>query len=122
MRRHRGFALLTVLWLMTTAAIVVLAAVLSARDGVDMAANRVRSERAVWYVNGCLDRARALLDAALAGARRDGRDVPVWRRLDLYMPRAGVGCRLDLRTAGSRIDVNTAARDVLERLLERLHP
>jgi len=69
MRRHRrGYALLAVLWVLTFAAELGAGMRLSARDGALAVENRVRLTRAAWTAEGCVERARAAIDAALAQA------------------------------------------------------
>jgi len=117
--RRSGFALLTVLWLIAAASAIALAGSLVARDGVGIASNRIRSERARWLAAGCLDRARAAADLALANAKREGTTLVMWRRLDRNVLESPLvtaqPCRIDVSAAGSRLDVNAADASLLAR-------
>ena len=110
---RRGFALITVLWIMAAAAVVSMALQTTARASVSSAANRVDLERAMWRAMDCLERARAVANDALLEAARDQSTPRVWRSLDRIAsgaPLMRVGdCEAQLIAAGSRLDVNAAS-------------
>lgn len=114
---HRGFALLTVLWVMVGLATLGVAASLAAREAVATARNRLTLSRAFWNAEDCLARLQAALAEAMegAGTRQDPRAA--WSRIDAAAESssllAGVACDVTLRAAGSTVDANTADRDQL---------
>src|SRR4051812_48732156 len=102
---RRAFALLTVLCVVSAAAVVALAATLAGRDAAGAALNRVNAARAFWRAHDCAARARAAIDAEL----RDGDDADAlrrWRVLDHLVVVGGEGCDIRLEAAGTRLDVN----------------
>ncbi len=113
MRRRGGFALLAVLWVLVGLSALALGTALVAREAVSAAGNRLALERARWRAEGCLERARAAIDAALTGGARDpaGRLV-TWTTLgvsDTASPLVtSAGCDISLRAAGTAVDVNAA--------------
>jgi general secretion pathway protein K len=118
---RRGFALLTVLWIMAAAAVVAMAMQTTARASVSSATNRVDLERAMWRAMDCLERDRAVIDDALAEASRTHTTRSTWRALDLVVAEApllrGENCQARLLAAGSRLDVNAASDLQLRRVL-----
>ena len=124
--RRPGFVLLAVLWVMVGVSALGLALALSARNSIRGAENRRSSEIAAWKAEGCAERARVVIAAALDGAY-DGRSASVlgqqdlargeWRTLDRVVaespPMMSSGCMVVLRAAGSAIDVNTASEELL---------
>lgn len=118
--RRRGFALIAVLWAVVGIAALALAAELAARDAAAAARNRLAATRARWRAEGCLERARSGIDAALG---REGPDAVVpgaWAALDHLVPdlplvRSG-GCVLQVVPAGAVLDVNSADGEKLRRL------
>jgi general secretion pathway protein K len=119
--RRKGFALMTVLWVMVAASLVALAGSLAARDEVDAAANRVDAERAMWRANDCLERQRDAIDAILADAKRRGSTLEAWRRLDRATGLTQLDdCDVRLEAAGSRLDVNDASAEQLRTLFRSL--
>ncbi len=120
--RRSGFALLTVLCVMTIASSIALAATLVGRDAFTAERNRIQLERAWWRAAGCAARARAALDAELsAGALVPGGQTRTWRSLDQAIAGAPVlaaaGCTVSLEAAGTRLDVNAATPEQIERAL-----
>jgi type II secretory pathway component PulK len=103
-----------------------LALALSARNAIRSAENRRSSEIAAWKAEGCAERARVVIAAALGG-EYDGRWSDVsqpsgpsrggWRTLDRVVAESPLmlssGCSVTLRAAGSAIDVNTASEELL---------
>src|SRR6476661_9459818 len=105
MRRHRrGYALLAVLWVLTFAAELGAGMRLSARDGALAVENRVRLTRAAWTAEGCVERARAAIDAAL---QNDSTAGVAWLALDSVVVASPLssGCDLVMRPSGSRLSV-----------------
>jgi type II secretory pathway component PulK len=110
-----------------------LALTLSARNAIRSAENRRSSEIAAWKAEGCAERARVVIAAAL-GRASDGGAVDVvarrdptrvgWRALDQVVAGSPLmessGCTITLRAAGSAIDVNTASEELLHNSLEAL--
>jgi DNA uptake protein ComE-like DNA-binding protein len=110
--------MITVLWVIVVATVVATAAVLSGRHTVYAARNRIALDRAYWLASGCAARAHAAIDARLMEARSFEEAAVVWRTLDhLVLPvSASNACTISLEAAGTRLDVNGASRDMLERL------
>lgn len=126
--RRRGFALLAVLWVMVGLAALALAARLAARDALAAATYRVTATAARWRAEGCAERARAVIDAAL-GRREAEETVPgAWAALDdvlassstVTLPLRGAACDIELTPAGVALDVNSADADMLRRLVRAL--
>jgi type II secretory pathway component PulK len=132
---RRGFVLLAVLWVMVGVSALGLALALSARNAIRGAENRRASEIAAWRAEGCAERARAVIAAALSGAH-DVRSMNVaapsspplggWRTLDQVVADSPLmrssGCAVTLRAAGSAIDVNAASEELLHDFLTALIP
>jgi type II secretory pathway component PulK len=119
---RRGFALITVLCVMSIASAVALAATLLGRDAFAAERNRIHLERALWRSVGCAARARASLDESLtAAALLPGGLTRTWRGLDGAMDAAPLvaagGCALTLEAAGAKLDLNTASPEQLDRAL-----
>ena len=115
--RRRGFALITVLWVMTLAAVVALASELAGRDAYDAGRNRVFAERAHWLALDCMARTHALIDAVL-GSTTDAWEVAnLWRTLDAHVSGDGFlnvpGCSVRMEATGTRLDVNAASDTLL---------
>jgi general secretion pathway protein K len=122
---REGFALLAVLWILLGVASLGLAIQLAGRDAVAAARNRMNLTQAAWLAEGCLERARAVIGEALtAGESAISAGVDPWGALDQVVPRApvltAVGCDVELRAAGSAIDVNAADSEMLRRLFVAL--
>lgn len=119
-----GFAMLTVLWVMTVASIVALAGALVGRNGVNAARNRFQMERAFWIAMGCARRAQATIDESLLSARSIEDAAFQWRTLDrqvLQSPVVANGlCEYSLEAAGTRLDINAASDEMIVRLLRAL--
>jgi general secretion pathway protein K len=123
-RRRRGFAMITVLWLMTVASIAALAGVLAGRNGVNATRNRVQMERAFRQAMGCARRAQAVIDAVLRDAPSFDDAARRWRRVDHEVAQSAStmvgGCELRLEAAGTRLDVNVASDEMMDHLLRAL--
>ncbi|HEV8446138.1 MAG TPA: hypothetical protein VGQ44_04940 [Gemmatimonadaceae bacterium] len=120
MTSRRGFTMITMLWVMSVAAVVTAGGALVGRLAVHASRNRTELERAYWTANGCASRARATIDALLG----DDRDAAaVWQTLDRRLPRVLTlehPCSLQLEAAGTRLDANTASDEMISRLLAGL--
>jgi general secretion pathway protein K len=112
--------MITVLWVMTVAAIVAAAGALSGRNAVNAATNRVHLARAFWIASGCVARARAAIDTALAAAPSFEEAANRWRVLRrVVLPVPGVDpadCAVSLEAAGTRLDMNGATEEMLQNL------
>lgn len=116
--------MITVLWVMTVGAIVAMAGGLAGRNAVNAAANRVHLERALWMAQGCTARAQAAIDTALAAGKTFDAAADTWRVLHrAILPVPGVDssdCTIALEAAGTRLDVNAATEEMLQRLFAGL--
>jgi general secretion pathway protein K len=111
--KHRGFALLAVLWVITGLSALALAATLVAREAVATARNRIELTRAAWLAEGCAERLRGAIDALLAGGVS-------WEALTNRSHIARLeapGCTAHLDPAGATINLNDAS---MERLVSGL--
>ncbi|HWZ60221.1 MAG TPA: hypothetical protein VNW46_14685 [Gemmatimonadaceae bacterium] len=127
MRNHRsgarrGFALLAVLWVLVGVSTIAVASLLVARGGVSAARNRMALTRARWQAEDCVERARAVVDDALA----DRGDVPRpvaggWAVLDNVVAASpavtAAACDVTLWAAGTAVDVNVADAEQIGALL-----
>ena len=101
---ERGFALLTVLWLITALATLVGLGLASTRLGTLTTRNRLLLTRGRWAAEACL----AIADAHWAAGRlTDTASVDLGR---------GTWCAWRVEDPGARINVNTTERVVLDRL------
>lgn len=116
---RRGFALMTVLWVMTVAALLAAAAAARGRAGVSAARNRAELERARWRALACASELRASIDDALLAATSPSPSerADLWRILRRAVPDTRAeGCSASLEAAGTRLDVNSASREMLDSL------
>ena len=120
-RPRRGFAMLTVLWVITVGTVVALAGALMGRNAVNAARNRVQMERAFWAAIGCVRRLQATIDERLQSSLSIDDASHRWRTLDREVRRsplvADSGCDYSLEAAGTRIDLNASSDELLGRLL-----
>lgn len=118
---RKGFALLSVLWILIGVSALALAANLAAREAVAAARNRADLQSAAWRAEACLERARAAVSAALLGARHQGPGATVWGRMDRALAESpllrGLNCRVEIEAAGAALDMNAAGEDAVRRLL-----
>ena len=117
MTPRQGFTMITTLWVTTVASIVAMAGALAGRVAVDVGRNRVQSERAYWTALGCARRAQARIDDLLSDGSIAGEESLIWRTLDRRLLPLGVPCDVRLETTGTRLDVNAATPQMIERLL-----
>jgi type II secretory pathway component PulK len=107
----RGFALMTMLWLIVSAGVLSAIVTMTGRDAYRAARNRVNSERSLWSAEGCTSLARGAIDELLrSSASSPSLGSRVWRALDTAVAvnplLLGKGCGVTLEAAGARIDVN----------------
>lgn len=118
---RRGFALVSVLWVMVGISALGLAANLAARESVASARNRADLAVAAWSAEACLERARAAIHATLLEAGPEPPGATVWGRMDREVAAspllAGTPCAVELRAAGAALDLNAASDETLHRLL-----
>jgi len=101
---RRGFALLTVLWLITALSAVVGLSLAATRLGQRTTTNRIALTRGRWAAEACL---------AIAQARWAARRFADTAMIDLGR---GTWCRWRVEDPAARVNVNTAEREVLARL------
>lgn len=122
--RRGGFALITVLWLLSTIGVVAIAATASGRDEFDAAANRIALEREFWQAQGCASRIQsAIADSLVAAGDELGASNRVWRSVGEIVAATSPGdsvCSVGVEAAGSRLDANTATGEELDRLFDAL--
>jgi hypothetical protein len=118
MRSRPGFALLLVLWMLVGVAAIGLGLVSTARSTLASSTNRVLLARGAWRAEGCLARARALIDDTL----RSPTNVAdaAWRSVDSVIAFSQIiaGCNLEARPAGIALDVNDATAEQLTLALQ----
>jgi general secretion pathway protein K len=124
-RDRHGFALLAVLWVIVGVSAIATATLLLARGAVSVAHNRIALTRARWHAEDCVERARAVIDDALANGDDVPRPIPggwdVLDRVVLASPAVvDAGCDLTVRPAGTSVNVNIADADQLGALLTAL--
>jgi type II secretory pathway component PulK len=120
---RRGFAMLTVLWVMTLGATLAAAAALVGRNAVNASRNRVHLERAFWVATGCMSTIRSAIDAQLEESATPEDAASSWRELDrvvLSAAPSAAECTIELTAAGTRLDVNAASDEMVERLLQAI--
>lgn len=122
--RRRGFALLTVLWVMTGVGILALAASLAGRNALATARNRVALTTAHWRAEGCIERVRAATNEALTSVHPDA-VIAVWDTLDQILGASpfltNTSCAITTRAAGAGLNINTADPSELARFFAALN-
>ena len=110
--------MLTVLWVLSAAGSLTTVALLAGRNAAGATRNRVEWQRARWRALGCARRAQSGVDASLRRARTAERAATIWRTLSVVVDSSSViaGCDITLEAAGTRLDVNAATPEMLERL------
>jgi hypothetical protein len=101
---QRGFALLTVLWLITALSAVVGLSLAATRLGQRITTNRIVLTRDRWAAEACL---------AIAQARWAERRFADSAMIDLGR---GTWCRWRVEDPAARVNLNTAEREVLEKV------
>jgi len=114
--------MLTTLWVMSIASVVAMSAALVGRHAVSEGAARVELERGRWLALACERRAQAAIDDALRDATSLDEAALVWRTLSHRVLASPVvaGCDVSLEAAGTRLDVNVASNEMIQRLLGAL--
>jgi DNA uptake protein ComE-like DNA-binding protein len=102
---RRGFALLTVLWLITALSAVVGLALATTRLGQRTTLNRIALTRGRWAADACL---------AIVQARWVQHRLADTATIDLGR---GTECRWQIEDPTARVNVNTAEREVLEQVV-----
>lgn len=122
----RGFALLTVMWVLVATAAVTTVAVTGGRAHFNAARNRITSERAHWRADDCLQRARFAIDTLLKADPHPAAPTIVWQTLDAGMTSMEylfpADCSISLEAAGTRLDINAATSEQLSALLAMAAP
>jgi general secretion pathway protein K len=122
--RRSGFAMITVLWVMTVASFMAAAAALAGRNAVNATRNRTQLERAFWLAQGCAARVQSAIDDTLRAAETFEDAAQTWRVLDrAVLPIARTNpadCTVTLEAAGTRVDVNAASDEMIGALLRTL--
>jgi len=110
---RRGFALLAVLWVLTAVTALAGVALATSRIGWETTRNRILLARAAWAREACAE--ILLARYAQYGSARGFDTIDLGR---------GTWCRAALQDPSARVDVNTADRATLERLLSAVshHP
>lgn len=110
-RQRNGFALLTVLWVLSGMTALVMLVNRTASEAIGTAQNRSDGLRSTWDMEGCLARARASIDERLG----DASDVDeIWGNLDQVADNGALdACELVFRPVGTTLDVNVAGHDRL---------
>ena len=121
-RGRRGFALVMTLWALTILAVAGTAVVLAGRESFDVARNRYAAARAHWRAEGCANAARAEIDQLLISAPSQAVRTRRWRGLDTLVGSMNgvLRCGVELHAAGSEVDINNAADEVVLRALARI--
>lgn len=119
---RQGFVLLTILWIISVAAVVAMGAALAGRRAVLAGTARGQLERARWEALACERRAMAAIELALDSVPAMDDAALVWR----VLPRAVLGspllagCDIDFEAAGTRLDLNDATEEVIVRLFDAI--
>jgi len=115
-----GYVLLAVLWISIGIAGLTLLISAAARDAIAPSRNRIALAAASWSAADCVAHARVVLaDALERDAPHTGAMARAWDRVDraLETPRGELGCALEARAVGARVDVNASDEPTLARLL-----
>jgi general secretion pathway protein K len=123
--RRRGFAMITILWVIAVAGVVATTGALVGRIAVDAARNRTELDRAQWIAAGCASRVREGIDNLLGAEATDAAVAAVWQTLDRRISGGGRfaidrACDVRLEATGTRLDVNSASDEMVGRLLDAL--
>lgn len=119
MMARRGFALITMLWVVAGLSVIAATLVQSARLAVAASTNRIDAEETFWLRLGCLATVRARIDAMLVRSRDGQEREAMWRQLDrssarLVDPRSS--CEYAFEAVGTRLSLNTASPQQLQRI------
>ena len=121
-RARRGFVLLTILWIITVAAVVTMGASLAGRHAVLAGAARAQLERARWQALACERRAVAAIEFALDSVPTNADATMAWRILPRVLRGSPLvtGCDVAFEAAGTRLDLNGASEEMLLRILDAI--
>ncbi len=119
-----GYALISVLWMVTGASALGFAMSATVGEAVASSRNRVALTRHRWIAEGCLAKAAFTVSEAMVRERQRWirKDVIAWSSVDRVLGNTDLGgaCRLRARAAGSRLNVNAVDLATLRMLLTRL--
>jgi general secretion pathway protein K len=117
--RRGGFALLAALWVTVALSAMALVGLLVARGVTNGSRNRIALMRGQWRAEDCLERARAVIDAALNGRVAGG-----WATLDRAVATSpavtDAACDVRLIPTGLAVDLNVVDREQLLAVLRVL--
>lgn len=120
-RRRRGFVLMSVLWVVVGVSLAATAALIAAREAVATSLNRQAMTESEWHAEECIERARALIGAALSASTPPIPGVATWSMLDSALTLAGGAsgprCVARLEPVGVAVNVNDADYDQIRRVL-----
>lgn len=119
-RRRSGFVLLTVLWALSLAAVIVLGSRAYGLDAIRSTHNRIAAERGRWLASGCVAYYVSALNANFQ-LRRDADDRDdMWFDLNgaLLNVAPHARCLAELGASGRLVDVNSASVEQIARVLE----
>jgi type II secretory pathway component PulK len=109
----RGFALLTVLWVIAGASAIAATAALDTISTTEGARNRIAKTRAEWITFGCAEQVRWLVDGLLEAAADEAARRDAWLDVPSRVTRSTrsepLPCDIEWRAVGAR--VNLAALD-----------
>jgi type II secretory pathway component PulK len=114
--------MLTTLWVMSIVSVVVMTAAVTGRQAVSEGSTRVELERSRWLALACERRAQAAIDAILRDASTLDVAIQAWRTLEQRVVASPLvaGCDLTLEAAGTRLDINSASREMVVNVLEAI--
>lgn len=101
---ERGFALVTVLWLVAALSVFVGGSMATARLDLRAIQNRIVLERAEWAAEACA--------AILSGRFAEGQEIASTDTVDLG---GGAWCRASIDDPSARLNINTADTETLNR-------
>jgi type II secretory pathway component PulK len=122
-KRHNGYVLLAVLWILVGIAGLAFAVGAAARGAIATSRNRMALTMAEWNAAGCLAQVHDMLAGML---RRQEREPTAglrttWSRLDRALDSSlaasAFPCRLSLHPAGGRLDLNATDSPTLAMVL-----
>jgi type II secretory pathway component PulK len=117
---RRGFALIFVLWVVVSASGLAIALAGIGRAELDVIRQRMRTVRAQWTASGCLEQVRADAEGQIWSDGYTPASVDAsWATLD-QLVLAPKDCRIEIRSSGLTLDVNTANSHQLRRLFQML--
>lgn len=118
--RRPGFALLFVLWMLVGIAALSVGLASSERQLLRAGTNRMLMTRGTWLAEGCIARARAVIDDTLHASTSAAEAG--WRSIDsvLAASRITSDCTIEAHPVGTAIDVNGASPVQLVLAMESL--